>query len=215
MGETDMNELSMMQQALGAQWEQLPPALRAHYQTNANTDIGVLDVEYPRLMQLYLNIMRVLGALVNRRGKALPTTVDKHMDGNIQRWQRSLRFPDGNVILFNSHWVYAGNSELIEYVNPFLGLRMAVHVANGKLYYEGRHVELRLGKLRVPIPEWLVLGHTTIVETALDADHFAMDFRLVHPLLGQVYRYAGKFKTVLPDQTHSGIGSESAVEGSI
>ena len=180
-----MNGQSLMQLVLGAQWDQLPPALRAHYQSTANMDIGVLDVEYPGLMQPYLNVMRILGTLVNQRGKAIPTTVDKHMDGNIQRWTRRLSFPGGKTIFFRSHWVYAGNNELIEYVNPVLGLRMALSVDNEKLYYEGRHYVLRLGKLLVPIPEWLVLGHTTIVETALDAEHFAMDFRLRHPLLGQ------------------------------
>lgn len=204
-----MKRQNLMQQVLGAQWDDLPPALRAHYQHNANTDIGDLDVEYPGLMQPYLYVLRALGALVNQRGKSVPTTVEKHMDGNIQRWQRTLRFPDGKTILFKSYWVYAGNNELIEYVNAFLGLRMALHVENGKLYYEGRHYVLRLGKLLLPIPEWLVLGHTTIVETAVDADHFAMDFRLQYPLLGQIFRYAGKFKTVSQDQPHPGIASEA------
>ena len=73
---------------------------------------------------------------------------------------------------------------------------MALHVKDSKLYYEGRHYVLRLGRYYLPIPEWLVLGHTTIVEAAVDAQHFVMDFRLQHPLLGQIYRYAGKFKTV-------------------
>lgn len=45
------------------------------------------------------------------------------------------------------------------------------------------------------LPEWIALGHTTIVEEALDDSHFAMDFRLTHPLFGQVFRYAGKFST--------------------
>jgi hypothetical protein len=51
-----------------------------------------------------------------------------------------------------------------------------------------------LGLGWLPIPEWLVLGHTTIVEVALDDRHFAMDFRLTHPLLRQVFRYNGEFE---------------------
>ena len=72
---------------------------------------------------------------------------------------------------------------------------MAVHVADGNLYYEGRTYIIKLGKLLLPLPEWLVLGHTSIVETALDTTHFAMDFRLQHPWFGQIYRYAGRFRT--------------------
>lgn len=190
-----MNKVNLMQQALGAQWQQLPAALRAHYQDTANIDVGALDIEYPRLMQPFLNFLRLLGALVNRRGTAIPTTVEKYMEGNIQRWKRTIRFPDGKIIYFKSHWVYVGDDKLIEYVNPVLGLCMAVHVEDGKLFYQGKYYVVKLGKLRLPLPEWLILGHTTIAETALDANHFAMDFRLRHPLFGQIFRYAGKFTT--------------------
>ena len=117
------------------------------------------------------------------------------MDKNIQRWKRTINFPDGKKILFKSHWVLAGNNELIEYVNPFLGLRMALEVKDNQLLYEGKHFILKLGRLLIPIPEWLVLGHTTIVETELDDLHFSMDFRLHHPLLGELFRYSGKFRT--------------------
>ena len=155
-------------------------------------------------MQLYLNVMRLMGALVNRRGTAVPATVEKWMEGDIQQWKRSIHFPvstdntdkgEGKTIYFKSHWVYAGGNELIEYVNSVLGLRMAVSVKDGVLYYEGKSYILKLGKLLIPIPEWLVLGHTTIVETALNENEFSMDFRLRHPWFGQLFSYSGVFST--------------------
>lgn len=191
-----MTKSNLMQHVLGAQWAQLPPALQAHYQDKTNTDLGVLDIDYPRWMQPCLSLLRLVGALLNQRGKAIPTTVHKFMDGSAQRWQRSVRFPNGTTMVFNSHWVYAGGNELIEFVNSFLGLRMALRVAESKLYYEGKYYVIQLGRLSIPLPEWLVLGHTSIVETAIDANHFTMDFRLQHPLFGQIYRYTGKFTTV-------------------
>ena len=190
-----MENISLMQRALGEQWQQLPPALQAHYQHNNNRDIGALDIDYPKLMQPYLSFLRLLGALVNRRGKAVETTVEKWMEGDTQRWQRVIRYPDGKEILFKTHWVYAGGNELIEYVSPLMGLKMAVHVEDGQLHYTGKHLVLKLGRVLIPIPEWLVLGHTTIVETGVDGDGFAMDFRLTHPWFGQVFRYAGQLKT--------------------
>ncbi len=90
-----MNTIPLMQQALGEQWAQLPPALQAHYQHGNNTDVGALDIEYPAPMQPYLSFLRLLGALVNRRGKAVPTTVEKWMEGGTQRWKRTLSFADG------------------------------------------------------------------------------------------------------------------------
>lgn len=190
-----METQSLMQLALGAEWEQLPPALKAHYQVATNTDLGELDIEYPDLMQPGLNVLRLLGVLINRRGKSIVTTVEKYMDGNIQRWKRTIGFSDGTAIQFNSHWVHAGGNELIEFVSPVLGLKMAVNVYENKLHYEGRYYVVKLGSLLLPVPEWLLLGHTTIVETAADADRFTMDFRLVHPVFGQLYRYAGRFTT--------------------
>ncbi len=205
--QSEQHNKPLMQQALGKQWEQLPAALQAHYQHTNNTDSGVLTIEYPPLMQPYLSFMRLLGALVNKRGENVPATVEKWMEGGVQRWKRSIHFPDGKTIFFKSYWVYtsgekgasgtnrANTSELIEYVSPFMGLRMAVTVEQGELHYEGVHYVIKLGSLLLPIPEWLILGHTTIVERALNEEEFAMDFRLKHPWFGQLFRYSGTFTT--------------------
>jgi hypothetical protein len=67
---------------------------------------------------------------------------------------------------------------------------------DGRLCYRGVKFVVKLGPLRLSVPEWLVLGHTTITEEAVDETHFAMDFRLTHPLLGQVFRYSGEFEAM-------------------
>jgi len=187
---------SLMQQMLGEAWEQLPPGLQAHYRPGVSTDMGHMDVEFPGFMAPALWALGWLGALVRRRGRALATTVDKTEAGARQYWRRTLRYPDGTVARFNSCWELAGGNQLIEYVNPWLGLQMAVQVRGGQLHYHGVCYVLRLGRVRLPIPEWLALGHTTIVETATGPQSFAMDFRLTHPLWGQVFRYSGTFASV-------------------
>lgn len=191
-----MNNQSLMQKTLGDQWKQLPPVLKSHYQHNSNSDIGYLNIEYPIYMHPYLTFLHLFGALINRRGKNLPTTVEKHMQGHIQFWKRTISFPGNTTILFNSFWIYHRKNELIEFINPFIGLRMTVHVENDKLYYEGRHFVVKIGKLLIPIPEWLLLGHTTITEAAFSDDEFEMDFTLKHPLFGIIFRYSGKFKNI-------------------
>lgn len=191
-----MSKQSILQQALGTQWQEMPVALQAHYNAEDNADIGTLDIDYPRAMQWPLNILHLLGALLNKRGQALPATVEKRMVGDRQYWKRTIRLPSDKVMVFSSTWRYMGGNRLVEYVNPVLGLCMAVHVGDGKLYYEGQYFVVNLFGLHIPVPEWLLLGHTQIVETALDEQHFAMDFRLLHPLFGKIYRYAGRFTTV-------------------
>lgn len=186
---------SLMQCTLGDDWHKLPPALQAHYRYGRTTDTGHMDIEYPRFMQPCLSLLRVFGALVHRSGRKVSTVVEKRVVGERQYWRRSIAYPDGKVIHFNSFWVFAGGNQVIEYVNRVLGLQMAVHVADGRLHYSGIRFVAKLGPMLLPIPEWLALGHTSIVEEALDETRFAMDFRLTHPLLGQVFRYSGQFLT--------------------
>lgn len=190
-----MTEYNLMQQALAEQWQQLPKSLQAHYQTRTNQDVGLLSVDYPKYMQPILSMLGLFGVLISRKGKDNPTTVQKQMRGNRQYWQRTIKLPTNKEIVFKSVWVHASDNRIVEYVNPLLGLCMAVHVQDGMLFYQGKHFVLNLGLFRLAIPEWLLLGHTTIVEEAIDENHFQMDFRLTHPWFGQIYRYNGTFTT--------------------
>lgn len=191
-----MTAPSLMQQALGPHWDHLPEPLRRHYQRAGHTTEGALDIAYPRWMQPLLSALHRIGALVHRPGERVPTSVAKHMDGDqlTQHWHRDIRFTDGQTIVFKSHWRYGGGNRLVEYVNPFLGLCMAVSVEDGCLHYTGQHFVLKLGKLELPLPEWLLIGHTTIVERSIDERSFVMDFRVTHPLFGETYRYGGEFR---------------------
>lgn len=192
-----MSENNIMQQALGKQWQELPEVLKAHYDDKANTDIGVLTIEYPAWMQLFLNVLHMMGALLNRKGNQLQASVVKDMKGKVQHWSRTITFDDGKKVYFKSRWNYAGNNKLIEYVNPVLGLCMSVEVKENVLQYHGEYYVIKLGKLMLHVPEWLLLGHTTIEEKEVEPGYFTMDFRLHHPLFGQIYRYSGKFTTVV------------------
>jgi len=184
---------SLMQRALGADWDKLPPALQAHYRFGKTVDSGCMDIEYPRFMQPCLSLLRLVGALVDRPGRQVATIVHKSVVGERQYWRRTITYPDGKEVRFNSFWVPAAGNQLIEFVNPVLGLQMAAYVEDGRLHYRGVCFVVKLGRLLLPIPEWLVLGRTSIVEEAVDETHFVMDFRVTHPLFGQVFRYAGQF----------------------
>lgn len=190
---------SIMEQALGPDWARLPPALQLHYRFGTTTDTGHMDIVYPRFMQPFLSLLRVFGALVHRPGQHVPTVVEKTVVAERQYWRRQITYPDGKVIRFNSFWVCAGPGQLIEFVNPILGLQMTPYVQGSRLHYRGVRFIAKLGPWLLPIPEWLTLGHTTIVEEAIAANRFVMDFRLTHPLFGEVFRYAGEFEAAASD----------------
>ncbi|OOZ38949.1 hypothetical protein BOW53_13675 [Solemya pervernicosa gill symbiont] len=190
---------SLMEQALGDEWKRLSPVLQAHYRYGTTTETGQMDIEYPRFMQPYLSVLRLFGALVDRGGRQIPTVVEKSIEGERQYWRRTIRYPNGKVVNFNSYWVSAGGNQVIEFVNPFLGLQMKAREKNGNIEYRGVRFVVKLGSWLLPIPESLVLGRTTIVEVPVDNNRFSMDFRITHPLFGQIFRYSGEFQTTLTD----------------
>lgn len=186
---------SLMQRVLRNDWDRLPASLQAHHQFGPNVDVAHMDIEFPVWMKPYLWLLHRFGALLPRSGKQLPTRVEKDVVDDRQCWRRTMQFPDGKRFTFNSFWVPSDGNRLIEFVNPLLGLEMAVRVERDRLHYDGVRFVLKLGRLVVGLPEWMILGHTTIVERSLPGSAFAMDFRLTHPIFGQVFRYAGTFTT--------------------
>lgn len=101
---------SLMQLALGEDWDKLPPALQAHYRFGTTTDTGHMNIEYPWFMQPYLSVLRVVGALVNRSSRDISTVVEKSVVGDRQYWRRTITYPNGKVVCFNSFWVSAGGN---------------------------------------------------------------------------------------------------------
>ena len=188
-----------MQQALGDQWNQLPNGLKAHYDHNhngSNYSEGVLTVDYPWFMQWPLSVLRLMGVLLNRRGKGLKTTVMKSMKDGQQYWLRKINYSHGKVITFNSLLTMTKDRVFIEYTNRFLGMKMRPFVEGPHLKYESCGYVLKLGKIMVPIPEWLALGHGSIIETAVNDSEYEMNFRLKNFLFGEIFSYKGRFKTL-------------------
>lgn len=196
-----MKKVSLIQQALGQEWHGLPKALRNHYISHELIDEGIcsetgyLDIHYPLWMQPVLSILGWFGVLINRRAEVVNTTVKKWMEGEQQHWIRSMRFVDGTTRYFKSYLVAAGDNQVIEYVNPFLGLQMSVSVQDQKVIYHGVNYVLKLGSKRIKIPSALALGQCHIEESAIDDEQFHMNFTLVHPVFGQIFQYKGIFRT--------------------
>ncbi len=185
---------SLMQRALGADWQRLPSALQAHYRNGDTVETGHLDIHFPPAMQPLLWLLGRIGALVHRRGRAVETRVEKQRIGQHQHWRRTLRYADGQVIRFDSVWEPTPDGHVIEFVNPLLGLEMAPFVVGEELHCRGVRFVARFGRMQLTIPQWLGPGSTSIVERAIDERRFAMDFRMTHPWFGELFRYAGIFE---------------------
>lgn len=189
---------SPMARCLGAQWAQLHPTLQAHHAGGRVQEVGTLDVEFPRWMVPVVWCLQWVDALVHRAQSAVHTVVDKETTAMGQTFHRTLTYADGEVLRFNSRWVAEPGGRLVEYVKPWLALELAPRVVGDTLRCEGVCFIVRLGRLHLRLSERWLLGHTVIEERALDAQRYAMDFRMLHPWFGQVFRYAGTFSPIAP-----------------
>jgi hypothetical protein len=184
----------LMRRAPGDPWDGLAPALKAHYREGSSVETGLLTIEFPRAMRPVLWALRGLGALLDRAGRDVPTRVERKCIGEGEYWRRTLRYPDGTTLRFDTVRVPAREGRLIEFVNPLLGLEFAPRIVGSQMHYRGVRFVLRLADRDLTIPQWLALGTASIIEQAIDDQLFFIDFRLRHPILGEWFRYSGTFR---------------------
>lgn len=139
---------------------------------------------------------RAFGALLTRQGRDIPVEVvnsTRSDEAKSMFWHRTFSFPGEVPQLFVSRMEYVSGREIIEYVGYGMGIRMQMCVNDGALVYESCGYRWTFGGWSITIPEWLFLGHATIEEYPVDDERFGLDFRIMHPLFGKTFAYAGEF----------------------
>jgi hypothetical protein len=189
----------LLQKALGADWDKLPPVIQRHYRTSSNRATcvkGNMEIGYPSYLLPLISLIHLCGGLVLKRGNRIETIVEKTSceKNNTLFWSRTLKYPDNKKNYFFSKMIYLQDHELIEYVRFGLGLRLKVSVENSQLVYRSNGHIWQCGKLRLTFPDWLVLGNATIIENPITNQQFKLDFSISHPLLGLTYWYRGIFQ---------------------
>ncbi len=193
---------SIMQQALGKQWQRLDDIVKHHYEMAPGTTVdmtihGTMDrVFHSNIAKLFLLPGRVFGALVPYRGINIPTQVRNWTTEDNTKsmfWHRTLQFPGKPLTEFRSRMEYAGGNEIIEYVRFGLGIRMRMSVDAGALIFNSAGYVWDTGLSRIPIPTWAILGDARIIERAISEDEFYIDFSMAHPLFGKTFGYSGTF----------------------
>lgn len=84
-------------------------------------------------------------------------------------------------------------NEIVEYVRFNLGICMAMSERNGALCYQSRGYLWKLGRLKLRIPDILLLGNAVITERGIDENSVELDFTINHPLFGRTFTYSGRF----------------------
>ena len=194
-----MSEQSVMEQALGQQWQELPIVIQNMYHLPTHTDqeismSGTMSVNFPTFMYPLILAGRFFGAMISKRGTNITGSVLKKSksDSNALYWSRLLSYSDGKTIIFNSRMEYFKAGELIEYVRFGLGLKLKVSVVNNQLIYHSNGYTWRPFCNWLKLPDWLFYGHALITEQVVD-NKMKLNFTITHPLYGKSYEYYGIF----------------------
>lgn len=188
----------LIQQALGDDWRQLPRVIQQHYEVGEGQSTcleGAMTIAYPNAMLPVIWLIHQLGGLVFRRGINVHTRVEKTgSTDNLLHWRRTMTYRDGKTAHFRSQMAYVADHELIETIGYGFCLRLKIDVSNGDLIYRSKGHFWQWGRIRLTIPDWLLLGSATISEQALSDDEFYLDFTIRHPWWGETYSYRGSFR---------------------
>ena len=189
-----------IRQALNEDWHQLGEIIRRHYDLTPHSDSrfeleGVMDVTVSSIGRLFVSISRLFDALVPFPGQGVPVRVRNwsQADSREMFWHRTFRYPERKPVVFRSRMAYAGGRDIVEYVKFGLGIRMRLCAEGETLRYDSRGYLWNLGFVKVPIPDWLLLGRAVIREIPESDERFRVEFAVEHPLWGRTFGYAGKF----------------------
>jgi len=199
-----MQNNSVMQQALGKQWDELAPIIRKMYdlpvKTTTKLDVeGTMSVDYPWAIYPMVMAGKIFGAMIEKRGTGIKGSVyrSSRIDSNALFWHRILIYPDGKQCSFKSRMEFDGEGQLIEYVRFGLGLRLTLTVKEGCLIYQSRGYTWRPFRRWLTIPDWMLYGKALITETPISENQIKLDFTMQHPLYGKTYQYKGIFQLFL------------------
>jgi len=193
----------VIKKALGENWEKLADTVKQHYDITpgkpSNMLIkGVMDeVYHSAIAKLFILPGRIFGALVPYKGKNIPTEVRNWTASDNHKamfWHRTLAFPGKPPVIFESRMEHIKDDEIIEYVRYGMGIRMRISVKDNALIFNSIGYVWQLGKIKIPIPTWAILGNAKITEKAISDDQFFIDFQIIHPLFGRTFAYSGVYR---------------------
>ena len=138
---------------------------------------------------------RITGALLSYSGKDIPVQVRFHSepDSNRVSFNRCFHFPGRAPYRFQSTLAPTSGNHIIEFMRFGLGWRMRLVYTENQVQLQHDGYIWRLFGCDIPVPIRLILGKSHAYEYALSDTEFGMGFDIIHPLLGKVFGYEGKF----------------------
>ncbi|MGX5733074.1 DUF4166 domain-containing protein [Bosea thiooxidans] len=186
-----------------AEWDKLPADVRTRFSKRlcghtAATYVG-------RVTELRMNLAgRILSQALRLVGAPLPVCLDTDVasvvtvteDGTTggQVWTRLYAKRGGFPQIIHSAKRFAGPTGLEEYIGYGIAMALKLSVEDGTLAFRSVGYNLKVGRLRVPLPHWLSPGRLTVTHRETDAGAFEFTLHLGHRLFGELLYQCGQYR---------------------
>lgn len=191
--ETDAD--SPFAQLLGDRWLFLPPATRARFLRHVGAGACVNYVgevtacRMSRAGWWLAQVARLIGAplpLGTDTGLAASVSVTGDAGGRGQFWTRQYSRRHGFPQVIHSIKRFAGPTGIEEYLGLGIGIALRLREAGGALLFVSDHYFLKLGSVRLRLPNALMPGTLTVGHMDIGGGRFVFSLDLVHPWLGEL-----------------------------
>jgi hypothetical protein len=186
-----------------AGWSRLPTAVQLRFSKRLAPGMlalyagEVLETHLSRLGKVLSGAARIIGAplpLDDGMTGAATVVVMENAGLGGQSWTRTYaregKFPQ----VIHSAKRFAGPTGLEEYVGCGIGMSLWVAEENGTLVFRSAGYFLALGRVRLPIPDFLAPGSMEIVHQDEGDSGFLFKLSLVHPLFGTLVLQTARFR---------------------
>lgn len=186
-----------------AEWSKLPVDVRARFSKRLNghaaaTYIGwVTELRMNRAGRILSQVLRLIGAplpicLDTDVASVVTVTEDGTTGGQV--WTRLYAKRGGFPQVIHSAKRFAGPTGLEEYIGYGIAMALTLSVERGTLTFRSAGYNLRLGRLRLPLPRWLSPGMITVMHRETGASAFEFTLHLSHPLFGELLHQTGQYR---------------------
>ena len=136
------------------------------------------------------------GPLPTGRDTGIPMIVTVTEDGATggQTWTRICARKRGFPQVIHSAKRFAGPTGLEEYVGFGVSMALRIAVEGQALTFRSAGYGLQLGRLWIPLPQWLTPGDLTVTHRDLGEGAFRFTLDVIHPRYGALIHQSATFR---------------------
>jgi hypothetical protein len=185
------------------EWGRLPLAVWRRFSkrlAGGGTIVYVGEVDdsfHSRIGWWLAQVARLIGGPLptgSETGVPLVVTVTEDAASGGQIWTRICARRRGFPQVIHSAKRFAGPTGLEEYVGFGISMSLRLSVEREALVFRSTGYFVGLGRLRLPLPEWLTPGVLTVTHADLGEGAFRFTLGVVHPRYGEIVRQSATFR---------------------